>query len=80
MIRLPLRLFYHASVFRAQDDSARTVEIDESGVELVGDPSPEADAEVIAMAVESLAACKISPFQLAVGHVGSCWTESSVSR
>ncbi len=23
---LPLRLFYHASVFRAQDDSARTVE------------------------------------------------------
>ncbi len=66
---LPLRLFYHASVFRAQDDSARTVEFFQSGVELVGDPSPEADAEVIALAVEALSACEILPFQLAVGHV-----------
>jgi ATP phosphoribosyltransferase regulatory subunit len=66
---LPLRLFYHANVFRAQDDSARTVEFFQSGVELVGDPSPEADAEVIALAVEALSACEISPFQLAVGHV-----------
>lgn len=66
---LPLRLFYHANVFRAQDDSARTVEFFQSGVELVGDPSPEADAEVIALAVEAISACEISPFQLAVGHV-----------
>lgn len=66
---LPLRLYYHASVFRAQDDSARTAEFFQSGVELVGDPSPEADAEVITLAVESLSACEIQPFQLAVGHV-----------
>ena len=36
---------------------------------MVGDPSPEADAEVIALAVEALSACEISSFQLAVGHV-----------
>lgn len=68
---LPLRLFYHASVFRAQEHEAgRNAEFYQSGVELIGESGAEADAEVIALAIEALKACEIQPFQLTVGHVG----------
>lgn len=68
---VPLRLLYHGSVFRAQERSAgRNAEFFQSGVELVGEASPEAEAEVIALAVETIRACGLEAFQLAVGHVG----------
>ncbi|PTM56640.1 ATP phosphoribosyltransferase regulatory subunit [Desmospora activa] len=68
---LPLRLFYHANVFRAQErEAGRSAEFFQSGVELVGDHSPEADAEVLALAVESLQACRVGSIQLAIGHIG----------
>ncbi|SEN47987.1 ATP phosphoribosyltransferase regulatory subunit [Lihuaxuella thermophila] len=68
---LPLRLFYHASVFRAQENEAgRNAEFYQSGVELIGESGAEADAEVIALAIEALQACEIRQFQLTVGHVG----------
>lgn len=68
---LPLRLFYHANVFRAQENIlGRDAELFQSGVELVGDSTPEADAEVIALAVEALRACELSSFRLVVSHVG----------
>jgi ATP phosphoribosyltransferase regulatory subunit len=70
-VPVPLRLFYHGSVFRAQERSAgRNAEFFQSGVELVGEASPEAEAEVIALAVETIRACGLNAFQLAVGHVG----------
>jgi ATP phosphoribosyltransferase regulatory subunit len=68
---LPLRLCYHANVFRAQENKAgRSAEFFQSGVELVGDAGAEADAEVIALAIEALEACQIRSFQIALGHVG----------
>ncbi|MDN4594357.1 ATP phosphoribosyltransferase regulatory subunit [Polycladomyces subterraneus] len=70
-VPVPLRLLYHGSVFRAQERSAgRNAEFFQSGVELVGEASPEAEAEVIALAVETIRACGLDAFQLAVGHVG----------
>ncbi|PTX59636.1 ATP phosphoribosyltransferase regulatory subunit [Melghirimyces profundicolus] len=67
----PLRLCYHANVFRAQErEAGRNAEFFQSGVELVGDDTPEADAEVIALAVEALEACGVRNIQIAVGHIG----------
>jgi ATP phosphoribosyltransferase regulatory subunit len=67
----PLRLSYHANVFRAfEEDAGREAEFYQTGVELVGDPSPEADAEVIALAIASLKAAGVQSFKMAVGHAG----------
>jgi ATP phosphoribosyltransferase regulatory subunit len=68
---LPLRLFYHASVFRAQErEAGRDAEFFQSGVELIGESGPEADAEVIILAMESLTSCGLDSFQIVLGHVG----------
>ncbi|MGG3454031.1 ATP phosphoribosyltransferase regulatory subunit [Paenibacillus rhizolycopersici] len=68
---LPLRLSYHANVFRAiEEEAGREAEFFQTGVELVGDDSPDADAEVIALAVASLQAAGVKSFKIAVGHVG----------
>ncbi|THF72524.1 ATP phosphoribosyltransferase regulatory subunit [Cohnella fermenti] len=67
----PLRLSYHANVFRAfEEEAGRDAEFFQTGVELVGDPSSEADAEVIALAIASLKAAGVPSFKIAVGHVG----------
>ena len=68
---LPLRLSYHSSVFRAfEAESGRDAEFFQTGVELVGDASAEADAEVIALAIAALKAAGVERFRMAVGHVG----------
>jgi len=67
----PIRLSYHANVFRAfEEEAGREAEFYQTGVELVGDPSPDADAEVIALAIASLKAAGVASFKIAVGHVG----------
>ncbi|TYP69208.1 ATP phosphoribosyltransferase regulatory subunit [Paenibacillus methanolicus] len=67
----PLRLSYHANVFRSiEEESGREAEFYQTGVELVGDPSPEADAEVVALAIASLRAAGVDRFKIAIGHVG----------
>lgn len=68
---LPIRLAYHANVFRAlEEEAGREAEFFQTGVELVGDASPEADAEIVALAVESLKAAGVDTFKIALGHVG----------
>ncbi|WP_124728366.1 ATP phosphoribosyltransferase regulatory subunit [Staphylospora marina] len=68
---LPLRLYYHAGVFRAQErEAGRDAEFFQSGVELVGASGPEADAEVILLAMEALNACGLDAFRIVLGHVG----------
>lgn len=68
---LPIRLSYHANVFRAiEEEAGREAEFFQTGVELVGDDSPEADAEVVALAIESLQAADLERFRIAMGHVG----------
>jgi len=67
----PLRLSYHANVFRAiEEEAGRDAEFYQTGVELVGDPSAEADAEVVALAIASLKAAGVERFKIAIGHVG----------
>jgi ATP phosphoribosyltransferase regulatory subunit len=67
----PLRLSYHSNVFRAiEEEAGREAEFFQTGVELVGDASSDADAEVVALAIASLKAAGIAPFKIALGHVG----------
>lgn len=80
---LPLRLCYHANVFRAQENEAgRNAEFYQSGVELIGPSSAWADAEVIALSIEALRACGIPRFRLSIGHVGfvKAWMEERLSN
>lgn len=68
---LPLRLCYRATVFRRpRREAGRSAEFPQLGVELIGDGSADADAEVIALAVECLRAAGVTRFSLAVGHMG----------
>lgn len=67
---LPLRLAYAAPVFRYHEPRAgRQREFEQIGVELVGLDLPEADAEMIAMAVEGCQAVGLPAFQIDVGQV-----------
>ncbi len=65
----PLRLAYVANVFRYDEPQVgRYREFYQAGVELVGLEKPEADAEMIAMAVEGLRALGLAQFQINVGQ------------
>ncbi len=67
----PLRLFYGGRVLRDRPSgSARSRELFQAGVELIGLESAEADAEMIAMAVESVSELGISDFRISVGQLG----------
>ncbi|MGD0783135.1 MAG: ATP phosphoribosyltransferase regulatory subunit, partial [Candidatus Aminicenantales bacterium] len=67
---LPLRLAYAATVFRYHEPRAgRQREFEQIGVELIGLDLPEADAEMIAMAVEGCQAAGLPAFQIDVGQV-----------
>lgn len=67
----PIRLSYHANVFRSiEEEAGREAEFFQTGVELVGDPSADADAEVVALAIASLQAAGVEQFKIAIGHVG----------
>ncbi|MGO4111602.1 ATP phosphoribosyltransferase regulatory subunit [Paenibacillus sp. YAF4_2] len=69
--QFPLRLSYHGNVFRSiEEESGREAEFFQTGVELVGDASAEADAEVVALAIASLKAAGVNRFKIAIGHVG----------
>ncbi len=65
----PLRLAYVTNVFRYDEPHVgRYREFYQAGVELVGLPNPEGDAEMIAMTVEGLRALGLGQFQIDVGQ------------
>jgi ATP phosphoribosyltransferase regulatory subunit len=65
----PLRLAYVSNVFRYDEPHVgRYREFYQAGVELVGLPNPEGDAEMIAMTVEGLQALGLTEFQIDVGQ------------
>ena len=67
---LPLRLCYSGRVLRHTEQQAgKDRDIFQTGVELIGLDSPEADAEMIAMAVEVLAAVGAEKFTIDIGQV-----------
>ena len=66
-----LRLAYFAPIFREEASMRGSErEYDQAGVELIGDSSLRADAEVIALLAESLVACGLLAAEIDVGHVG----------
>lgn len=67
---LPLRLCYSANVFRDEEEHAgRERELFQIGCELIGLKAPQADAEVIAIAIEALRHLGLRHFKLAIGQV-----------
>ncbi|MBP1752055.1 MAG: histidyl-tRNA synthetase [Geobacteraceae bacterium] len=67
---LPHRLHYSGRVLRhAEVQSGRSREVFQAGVELIGLDSPEADAEMIAMAVEVMKSLGFDDFKVDVGQV-----------
>ena len=66
---LPLRLCYLQSATKTlTDTSSLLCEETQCGVELMGEASPEADAEVIALAVKACEAAGLRDFQLELGQ------------
>lgn len=67
---LPLKLFYLSNVFRhEQAQAGRQCEFYQAGVELLGEGSAAADAEVIALAVQALQEAGLQDFCVSLGQV-----------
>ncbi|MEA3406699.1 MAG: ATP phosphoribosyltransferase regulatory subunit [Chloroflexota bacterium] len=67
---LPLHLYYIGNVFRYEEPQAgRRREFTQAGIELVGADTAEADAEVLAVAIDALRAMNIAQFQINLGQV-----------
>ena len=65
----PVRLYYNQSVFvRNKALAGRTNEIAQSGVELIGDGSKQADLEVIRLAIKCLKSCELNSFKVEIGN------------
>ena len=65
----PIRLAYVTNVFRYDEPQVSHYrEFYQAGVELIGLEKPEAEAEIIAMAVEGFRALGLGRFQLDLGH------------
>ena len=67
---IPLRFCYSGNNFiNTNDLQGKLKETTQMGAELLGDASPEADAEMIAMLVEALRNTGLEEFQVSVGQI-----------
>ena len=67
---LPIRLCYTGSTFVNHSNyQGRLRETTQMGAELMGDDSVEADAEMLALVIESMLTIGLKEFQLSVGNV-----------
>ena len=67
----PIKLCYMGNTFiNSSDYQGRLKESTQCGVEFLGDGSANADAQMLAMVVDSLKAIGIHEFQISVGHAG----------
>jgi ATP phosphoribosyltransferase regulatory subunit len=66
----PVRLCYEGTVVRLERATHGQRELSQAGVELAGLPGPAGDAEVIALAVDALAAVGLSHPTIDLGHLG----------
>lgn len=67
---LPLKLSYNTNVFRfRRNQPGRQCEFYQAGVELLGISNAAADAEIIALAVESLKSAGLKEFKICLGQV-----------
>lgn len=66
----PIRLWYGAPTFiNSSSYQGRLKETTQTGVELIGDDSSDADAEMIALVIEALKAAGLTEFQVELGQV-----------
>lgn len=66
----PLRFSYIGNVYRYNDfGGGKQNEFTQAGIEVLGVNTPESDAEVIAIAIQSLKACGLESFQIDIGQV-----------
>lgn len=68
-IERPIRLCYSGEVFRLQPANERPHDVHQLGLEHIGSDRPEADLEVIVIAIEALIALGISDFKITISHV-----------
>ncbi|WP_102694107.1 ATP phosphoribosyltransferase regulatory subunit [Rummeliibacillus pycnus] len=69
--KIPLRLSYFANVFRAQQlEGGRPAEFEQMGIEIIGDSSVYADAEVILTAIHLLKVLGVEEFKITIGNAG----------
>jgi ATP phosphoribosyltransferase regulatory subunit len=66
----PVRLCYEGTVVRLDRAARGQRELSQAGVELAGLPGPDGDAELIALAVEALAAVGLGHPTIDLGHLG----------
>ena len=67
---MPLRLCYLERTFiNNTSDQGRLKEAAQTGVELIGDDSSDADAEILAMVIRALKAAGLTEFQVELGEV-----------
>jgi len=67
----PVKVYYYGPVFRYEEPQmGRYREFWQFGVELIGADTPEADAEVIALARDAIGRLGIEGMELRVGHIG----------
>jgi ATP phosphoribosyltransferase, regulatory subunit len=67
---IPQRLCYLGHTFtNSASYKGRLYEVTQSGAELIGDDSPQADAEMIAMVIQSLRSAGLKEFQVELGEV-----------
>lgn len=69
-IQLPIKYSYIGNVFRFNEvGGGRQNEFTQAGIELLGDYSSESDAEIIAIAINTLKATGLERFQIDIGQV-----------
>jgi histidyl-tRNA synthetase len=67
----PLKMFYFGQCFRYErPQSGRYREFFQFGAELIGNPGPESDAEVIALAASIMRRVGLKEYKIRIGHIG----------
>ena len=67
----PIKMFYFGQCFRYErPQSGRYREFFQFGAELIGNPNPETDAEVISMAAAMIKALGLREYRFRIGHIG----------
>jgi histidyl-tRNA synthetase len=67
----PLKMFYFGQCFRYErPQSGRFREFFQFGAELIGNPGPESDAEVIALAASIMRRIGLKNYNIRMGHIG----------
>ena len=68
--QVPLRFSYLGNTFiNTSNLQGKLKEVTEMGAELIGEPSVEADAEMIALVIETLRSSGLERFQVSIGHL-----------